>query len=144
MHFIYFLPFSDQEALIESTLFSPELAPADFYDEAIISYLKRICHLSAFEISRRESGVIAGCWADMIQGLLVLAQMVGQLDRQAAMRLVLFKSKLTMPCQMLWPASLWPLGYRTAPLNYGWIVFFSVLRVNRNWHQIFLPRWRRR
>jgi len=58
MHFIYCLPFSDQEALIESTLFSPELAPADFYDAAITSYLKRICHLSAFEISRRESGVI--------------------------------------------------------------------------------------
>ena len=30
MHFIYCLPFSDQEALIESTLFSPELAPARF------------------------------------------------------------------------------------------------------------------
>ena len=45
MHFIYCLPFSDQEALIESTLFSPELAPADFYDAAITSYLKRICHL---------------------------------------------------------------------------------------------------
>jgi lycopene beta-cyclase len=58
MHFIYCLPFSDQEALIESTLFSPGLAPADFYDAAITSYLKRICHLSAFEISRRESGVI--------------------------------------------------------------------------------------
>ena len=49
---------SDQEALIESTLFSPELAPVDFYDAAITSYLKRVCHLSAFEISRRESGVI--------------------------------------------------------------------------------------
>ena len=58
MHFIYCLPFSDQEALIESTLFSPELAPADFYDVAITSYLERICHLSAFEISRRETGVI--------------------------------------------------------------------------------------
>ena len=58
MHFIYCLPFSDKEALIESTLFSPELAPADFYDAAITSYLKRICHLSAFEINRRESGVI--------------------------------------------------------------------------------------
>ena len=58
MHFIYCLPFSDQEALIESTLFSPELAPADFYEAAITSYLKRICHLSAFEISRSESGVI--------------------------------------------------------------------------------------
>jgi lycopene beta-cyclase len=58
MHFIYCLPFSDQEALIESTLFSPELAPGDFYDAAITGYLKSICQLSEFEISRRESGVI--------------------------------------------------------------------------------------
>ncbi len=58
MHFIYFLPFSDQEALIESTLFSPELAPDDFYDAAITRYIRSICQLSAFEISRRESGVI--------------------------------------------------------------------------------------
>ena len=58
MHFIYFLPFSDQEALIESTLFSPDLAPADFYDTAITGYLKSKCHLAAFEISRREAGVI--------------------------------------------------------------------------------------
>ena len=58
MHFIYCLPFSDQEALIESTLFSPELAPTDFYEAAIISYLKSICDLSVFKINRRESGVI--------------------------------------------------------------------------------------
>jgi lycopene beta-cyclase len=58
MHFIYCLPFSDQEALIESTLFSPELAPDDFYDAAINRYLRSICQLSTFEIIRRESGVI--------------------------------------------------------------------------------------
>ena len=58
MHFIYCLPFSDQEALIESTLFSPDLAPPDFYCAAITSYLNKTCHLPSFEISRRESGVI--------------------------------------------------------------------------------------
>ena len=58
MHFIYCLPFSDQDALVESTLFSPKLAPTDFYDAAITSYLESICHLPSFEISRRESGVI--------------------------------------------------------------------------------------
>ena len=81
----------------------------------------------------------------MIRGLLVLAQMVGQLDRQAAMRLALSKSKLTMPCRTLWLASLWPLGSRIAPLNYGWIVFFWLFcAAIQNWHQIFLPLWRRR
>ncbi len=58
MHFIYCLPFSDQEALIESTLFSPKLAPANFYEKAITDYLTSICNLTAFKIIRRESGVI--------------------------------------------------------------------------------------
>ena len=58
MHFIYCLPFSDQEALIESTLFTPDLAPADFYESAIVKYIQNICHIRNYDISRRESGVI--------------------------------------------------------------------------------------
>ena len=58
MHFIYCLPFSDRQALVESTLFSSERAPANYYDRAITTYLQTICGLSAFDVSRRESGVI--------------------------------------------------------------------------------------
>ena len=58
MHFIYCLPFSDCQALIESTLFSPELLPAGFYETAISDYVKMICKLPEYEVSRRESGVI--------------------------------------------------------------------------------------
>ena len=58
MHFIYCLPFSDCQALIESTLFSPELLPAGFYETAISDYVKIICKLPEYEVSRRESGVI--------------------------------------------------------------------------------------
>jgi len=58
MHFIYCLPFSDHQALVESTLFTPKLAPADFYETAISAYLQDVCSLADFKVTRRESGVI--------------------------------------------------------------------------------------
>ncbi|MGA1782190.1 MAG: lycopene cyclase family protein [Candidatus Puniceispirillaceae bacterium] len=58
MHFIYCLPFSARNALIESTLFSPELAPEPFYDTAIRHYLQDIINVDRFQIIRRERGVI--------------------------------------------------------------------------------------
>jgi lycopene beta-cyclase len=58
MHFIYCLPFSDCQALIESTLFSPELLKPSFYENAISGYLKMICQIPSFDVRRRESGVI--------------------------------------------------------------------------------------
>ena len=58
MHFIYCLPFSDRDALVESTLFSPELAPQDFYEKAIADWLGTVAKVNDFEITRRETGVI--------------------------------------------------------------------------------------
>ena len=58
MHFIYCLPFSDCEALVESTLFSPEQAPQNFYEKAIADWLGSIVKIADFEIIRREAGVI--------------------------------------------------------------------------------------
>ena len=58
MHFIYLLPFSPTEALVESTLFSPETLEEDFYLTAIHDYLGRHCGVADFEILRRERGVI--------------------------------------------------------------------------------------
>ena len=58
MHFIYCLPFSARNALVESTLFSPELAPKPFYDSAIRRYLKEIIGIDDYRITRREKGVI--------------------------------------------------------------------------------------
>ena len=58
MHFIYCLPFSARNALVESTLFSPELAPKPFYDSAIRLYLKEIIGIDDYRITRREKGVI--------------------------------------------------------------------------------------
>ncbi len=58
MHFIYCLPFSDQRALIESTLFSPELAPTSFYEDAIKTYLETECGSKTYDLIRQETGVI--------------------------------------------------------------------------------------
>ncbi|MDC1294073.1 lycopene cyclase family protein [Candidatus Puniceispirillum sp.] len=58
IHFIYCLPFSARDALVESTLFSPELAPKPFYDSAIRRYLKEIIGIDDYRITRREKGVI--------------------------------------------------------------------------------------
>jgi len=58
MHFIYLLPFSPTEALVESTLFSPDTLDEDFYLTAIHTYLDRHYSLASFETIRRERGVI--------------------------------------------------------------------------------------
>ena len=58
MHFIYCLPFTARHALVESTLFSPELAPPPFYDTAIRRYLHDVIGIDDYRITRREQGVI--------------------------------------------------------------------------------------
>ena len=64
MHFIYCLPFSDREALVESTLFSPVLVPDKFYDLAISTWLRDCAKVLDFEVLRREQGAIPlGCMA---------------------------------------------------------------------------------
>ena len=58
MHFIYCLPFGARNALVESTLFSPELVPKPFYDSAIRRYLKEIIGIDDYRITRCEKGII--------------------------------------------------------------------------------------
>lgn len=58
MHFIYCLPFSKRQALVESTLFSPKKEAHEFYDVAIKNYLKRIMFIENYKILRIEKGVI--------------------------------------------------------------------------------------
>ena len=58
MHFIYCLPFGARNALVESTLFSTELAPKPFYDSAIRRYLTEIIGIDDYRITRREKGII--------------------------------------------------------------------------------------
>ncbi len=58
MHFIYLLPYSSTEALIESTIFSTKLADEQFYLSAIDNYLAEHYHVEQYEITHREKGVI--------------------------------------------------------------------------------------
>ena len=58
MHFIYCLPFSDSEALVESTLFSPNLEPDTFYETAISKWLTGCAGLTDFEVTQTETGAI--------------------------------------------------------------------------------------
>lgn len=58
MHFIYYLPFTARRALIESTIFSPKLAPQSFYDKAIRKYLIKNLGCENYIVQRSERGVI--------------------------------------------------------------------------------------
>ncbi|MEO8236086.1 MAG: lycopene cyclase family protein [Flavobacterium sp.] len=55
--FMYVLPFSETEALVEYTLFSPNLLQEGEYEEAISSYLKEK-GATSFEIIKKEQGNI--------------------------------------------------------------------------------------
>ena len=58
MHFMYLLPYSTTEALVESTLFSTELVDEEFYSSSIVAYLKEHCKVEQFSITHQEKGVI--------------------------------------------------------------------------------------
>lgn len=55
--FIYVLPFSETEALVEYTLFSKELLPTEEYETAIVQYLENL-GATDYEITEKERGNI--------------------------------------------------------------------------------------
>lgn len=57
LHFIYALPFSDQQLLIESTMISQTVEPEDWYRQAIDQWLNNQ-GIEIKHIVRQESGVI--------------------------------------------------------------------------------------
>ncbi len=56
--FMYVLPFSSHEALVEYTLFSEKLLPVVEYENAIREYLSQKLDCGAFEILEKEKGSI--------------------------------------------------------------------------------------
>ena len=58
IHFIYVLPFSPTQALVESTIFSPKIEEQGFYENAISRYLNDHYGISEKIILRREQGAI--------------------------------------------------------------------------------------
>ena len=58
IHFIYLLPFSTKQALVESTIFSKNIESKEFYSSEISKYLKKYFNLTEFRKSNFEKGVI--------------------------------------------------------------------------------------
>jgi lycopene beta-cyclase len=56
--FCYVLPFNSKQALIEYTLFSPNLLERDQYDEGLQAYITSALKVSSFKILEKEFGVI--------------------------------------------------------------------------------------
>lgn len=56
--FMYVLPTSSTEALVEYTLFSPEVLEKKAYETALKDYIKEVLKLEKYEITHREYGVI--------------------------------------------------------------------------------------
>lgn len=58
VRFVYVLPFDPHTALVEYTLFSPELLPPDDYDAGLRNYLGRWLGLERYQIQETEFGII--------------------------------------------------------------------------------------
>ncbi len=58
MHFIYLLPYSKSEALVESTIFSPNLVDDQYYLDSIDTYLAQHHQVTDYSITHEENGVI--------------------------------------------------------------------------------------
>ena len=56
--FTYVLPLTSTSAMVEFTLFTPELIPYDAYDELLVQYLKEELKIEQYTISKVEYGVI--------------------------------------------------------------------------------------
>jgi lycopene beta-cyclase len=56
--FLYILPFSENKALIEFTIFSDNLLPKTEYEENLKKYISEILKISDYKISETEYGVI--------------------------------------------------------------------------------------
>ena len=56
--FLYIMPLSPQQALVEYTIFSESVLPDAEYEAGLRSYLKEQCGLSEYKILETETGVI--------------------------------------------------------------------------------------
>ncbi len=56
--FVYVLPFSEHEALIEYTIFSKNIAEKEAYEQEIQQYIMRFLNITDFEVLEKEFGII--------------------------------------------------------------------------------------
>lgn len=65
--FMYILPFKEDEALVEYTLFSKEMLPKTDYEAALRDYILNDLHCDTYEILEREHGSIPMTCHDFTQ-----------------------------------------------------------------------------
>jgi len=58
VRFVYILPITSTKALVEFTVFSPEMLAQNAYDEALQKYISDILKLDTYKILEEEKGVI--------------------------------------------------------------------------------------
>lgn len=58
MRFVYTLPFTEKRALIEYTLFSPQVLPSEEYDAGLRTYIEARLNIQQYQIKHVEAGVI--------------------------------------------------------------------------------------
>ncbi len=58
MRFVYTLPFAENRALLEYTLFSSQLLPTDEYEAGLKTYIEEVLNLTHYAIKHVEAGVI--------------------------------------------------------------------------------------
>jgi lycopene beta-cyclase len=56
--FVYVLPLSQHEALVEYTLFTGQLLQQEAYDEVVFEYIKQMLKIDAYDVVSSEFGVI--------------------------------------------------------------------------------------
>jgi lycopene beta-cyclase len=56
--FMYVLPLAANQALIEYTLFTPEVLPASQYDKALENYIRQQLHIEKYTVLHEEYGII--------------------------------------------------------------------------------------
>lgn len=56
--FVYVLPFSETRALVEFTVFSPALCPAEEYDAELRRYIADVLKIKTYAVEEEEFGVI--------------------------------------------------------------------------------------
>ena len=79
--FVYLLPFSDNEALVEYTLFTGELLKPEAYETMLYEYCDRFLGLGNFEIVEEEFGIIPMTnlvYPPLVDGILQLGTAGGR------------------------------------------------------------------
>ena len=141
MHFIYLLPYSPTQALVESTLFTTTVSDREYYLDAIENYLMdRVEHPSRMSFTKNK---VSSQWEHcQITNLPGLGANAGAIVRQADTHSCSFINKFSEPYKHQTKASLFDSSDRTRQLMYGWTQYFSPFcETGHNKGRNYLEEW---